>query len=111
MARTTLQINHDDAFGTIPAGAAGAKRVALRLLRKDIGKRQPQEGGAANTQEFAPGHAVAGGFAMVAWNHEHRTSSEKWGASGGCAVSVCTAIMLYLRSRGRVNQENSRKAI
>jgi len=75
MARPALEVEQDDAAG--PAKTGAMVRVLLRhgvgalLEIQEIGQRETEHRGAADTQQLTAGHAVTGGSSFVAGNHEH----------------------------------------
>src|SRR5690606_32453040 len=84
VARSALQVDHDDALGLVPAGAAAAEgfargRIGLGLFDpQEVGQREAQHRSAADPQNVAPRGSnppVAIILGKLSGNPQHRRAS------------------------------------
>ena len=82
VARSTLQVDQDNALGLAPAGAAGAGMHFLGgdlLQFEHLGKAQPYERRASDAQQFPPRKTSIAGHATLITGYDQHSSSSLGG--------------------------------
>ena len=96
MARAALEVNHDDALGLAPAGAAFAERLTgrrrLGAQAEERAEGAAENGRAADAEEVAPGDAevsVAEVAAGLSRDADHRLWEVELSLWSECLGRVC----------------------